>query len=457
MKVLVIGGGGREHALVWKLAQSPHVDAVYVAPGNSGTANEPKCHNIDIVATDIENIELLIDFAKNNSITYTLVGPEAPLCLGIVDKFLQHNLKIWGPTQYCAQLESSKAFAKAFMIEHHIPTAKFAVFTDEHNAKNHLIEHFSQHTPQISQHIVIKADGLASGKGVLVTDSLDEANRFIDSIFISNKFGGTTETGNKVVIEEFLAGVEASFIVMIDGTNILTMASSQDHKRLLEGDKGQNTGGMGAYSPTPIITDAIHSRVIKEIIQPVIDGMAASGHRYTGFLYAGLMIDPRGNPKTLEFNCRMGDPETQPIMMRLESDFSQIVLAGIEGQLDTIAMHIKWNPKYAIGVVLATAGYPDNPRLGDVVHGLDNNSDINSNSSNYNINNTKSHKEIKVFHAGAKKDNHGNIVTSGGRALCVVALDDKLVQAKDKVYAAINNITFDGMQYRTDIGYQIPN
>lgn len=431
MNILVIGSGGREHAIAWKLAQSPQVAKVFVAPGNGGTSTEPKCQNVEIATT---NIDQLIDFAKNNSVTFTVVGPEAPLSLGIVDKFLQHNLKIWGPTQYCAQLESSKAFAKDFMVKHNIPTAKFAVFTNYAAAKNYLQQ---QPLP-----IVIKADGLASGKGVLVAESLDAADAFIDSIFTNNKFGAA---GSKVVIEEFLAGTEASFIVMIDGTNVLAMASSQDHKRLFNGDMGPNTGGMGAYSPTPIVTDAIHTRVIQEIIQPVINGMEQSGHKYTGFLYAGLMIDAKGNPKTLEFNCRMGDPETQPIMIRLESDFADIILAGINGKLDTVKA--TWKHKYAIGVVLATSGYPDDPRLGDTVFGLTDGKCIEKCAT--------SAEQVKVFHAGTKLDSNGNIITAGGRSLCVVALDDNLASAKTKVYNAINNIKFEGMQYRTDIGYQV--
>src|SRR5579863_6574671 len=329
MNILVIGSGGREHALAWKLAKSPKVDHVYVAPGNGGTASENKISNLSI--TDIPQ---LIQFAKENKIVYTLVGPEAPLANGIVDEFRAHGLKIWGPTKFCAQLESSKVFAKEFMLKHNIPTAKYAVFDNEQAAREYLI---SQSIP-----IVIKADGLAAGKGVLVAQTMHDAADFVNEIFNHNKFGNA---GSKVVIEEFLDGIEASFIVMIDANgNILPMASSQDHKRLLNNDQGPNTGGMGAYSPAPIVTDAIHQKVIKEIIQPVIDGMRDEGHNYSGFLYAGLMIDKNNQVKTLEFNCRFGDPETQPVICRLDSDLFELILAGIDGQLNQITA--KWTDKF---------------------------------------------------------------------------------------------------------------
>jgi len=418
--VLVIGSGGREHALAWKLAKSPKVDHVYVAPGNGGTASENKISNLAI--TDIPQ---LIQFAKDNEITFTLVGPEAPLANGIVDEFRNHGLKIWGPTKFCAQLESSKVFAKEFMLKYNIPTAKYAVFDNGQEALEYLA---SQSAP-----IVIKADGLAAGKGVLVAGTMTDAVDFIDDIFNHNKFGGA---GSKVVIEEFLDGEEASFIVMIDANgNILPMASSQDHKRLLNNDMGPNTGGMGAYSPAPIVTEVIHQRVIKEIIQPVIDGMRSVGHNYSGFLYAGLMIDKNNKIKTLEFNCRFGDPETQPIISRLENDLFELIEAGINGNLDKVTA--KWADQFAIGVVLAAEGYPDAPRKNDIISGLGK---------------IKSMQDIYVFHAGTKK-NSNEVYTDGGRVLCVVGLDKDLKLAQEKVYAAIKEITFKGMQYRTDIGH----
>ena len=413
--ILVIGSGGREHALAWKLAWSKKVATVFVAPGNVGTSLEAKIKNIPITDT-----KELITFAKQNNISFTLVGPEAPLAAGIVDEFRANNLKIWGPTKYCSKLESSKAYAKDFMIKNNIPTAKYAIFTDGNLAKNYL--------KQQSLPIVIKADGLAAGKGVLVANEILEALDFIDDIFSNNKFGSA---GNKVVIEECLFGTEASFIVMIDGKNILPMASSQYHKILLDDDKGPNTGGMGAFSPSPIVDQKLHDRVIKEIIQPVIDGMNKEGHEYTGFLYAGLMVDKDGNPKTLEFNCRFGDPETQTIMLRLESDLSDLIEAGINKKLDTI--NAIWSDKFAIGVVLASSGYPDSPQKDDIIVGLENITD-----------------DIKVFHSGTNiKDN--KLYTAGGRVLCVVALDDTIGLTQQKVYKAIKEINYKGMQYRHDI------
>jgi phosphoribosylamine--glycine ligase len=413
---LVIGSGGREHALAWKLAAPPKVGTVFVAPGNAGTSLEPKLKNVPI--TDIKE---LIKFALENDICFTLVGPEAPLALGIVDEFRRHNLKIWGPTQYCAQLESSKSFAKDFMIKHNIPTAKYQTFSDGKLAREYLA---NQTLP-----IVIKADGLAAGKGVLVAQTMDSALSFIDDIFANNKFGNA---GSKAVIEECLIGTEASFIVMIDGKNILPMASSQDHKRLLNNDEGPNTGGMGAFSPSPIVDKKLHDRVIKEIIQPVIDGMKNAGHEYSGFLYAGLMVDSKGNPKTLEFNCRFGDPETQPIMLRLESDLVDLIEAGLEQKLDTI--DAVWSNKFAIGVVLASSGYPDSPQKDDIISGLGNIA-----------------SDIKVFHSGTSiKEN--KIYTAGGRVLCVVGMDDSIALTQQKVYQSINEIKYNGMQYRTDIG-----
>lgn len=417
--ILVIGGGGREHALAWKLASSPQVRMVYVAPGNAGTAIEPKISNLAI--TDIAG---LIQFAQENEIYFTVVGPEAPLAEGIVDEFNAHGLKIWGPTKFCAQLESSKVFAKKFMHKYNIPTAKYAVFADALSAYAYLA---TQTLP-----IVIKADGLASGKGVLVAQTLQGANAFIDEIFNQNKFGSA---GSRVIIEEFLDGVEASFIVMIDGqNNILPMASSQDHKRLLDNDYGPNTGGMGAYSPAPIVDDAIHQQVIKNIIQPAVDGMHKEAHSYTGFLYAGLMIDKSGNVRTLEFNCRFGDPETQPIMSRLDSDLFTLIEAGINGNLDKVS--ISWRKQFAVGVVLATAGYPNAPIKNDIIEGLDE---------------VKNLSDIKVFHASTTANNN-DIYTSGGRVLCVVGWAMDLTQAQKKVYSAIKMIKFNGMQYRSDIG-----
>lgn len=420
MNVLVIGNGGREHALAWKLAKSAKVHHVYVAPGNGGTASENKISNLAI--TDIPQ---LIQFAKDNEISFTLVGPEIPLANGVVDEFRKHGLKIWGPTKFCARLESSKVYSKEFMLKYNIPTAKYAVFDNGQESCEYLA---SQAIP-----IVIKADGLAAGKGVLVAQTMSEAVDFINDIFNHNKFGSA---GSKVVIEEFLDGVEASFIVMIDANgNILPMASSQDHKRLLNNDQGPNTGGMGAYSPAPIVTDAIHQIVIKEIIQPVIDGMRNEGHNYTGFLYAGLMIDKNNQIKTLEFNCRFGDPETQPVISRLDSDLSQLLEAGIDGNLDKVTA--KWTDQFAIGVVLAAEGYPDAPRKNDIISGLDK---------------VKSMPDIYVFHAGTKQDGN-EIYTDGGRVLCVVGLDKDLKLAQEKVYAAIKMIEFKGMQYRNDIGH----
>jgi phosphoribosylamine--glycine ligase len=418
-KVLVIGNGGREHALAWKLAKSPKVNHVYVAPGNGGTATANKISNLSLT-----NISELIKFAEDNQIAFTVVGPEAPLAAGIVDEFRKHGLKIWGPSRFCAQLESSKAFAKEFMLKHNIPTAKYVVFDNGLQALEYLQ---SQSLP-----IVIKADGLAAGKGVLVATSMPEAINFINDIFSHNKFG---YAGSKVVIEEFLDGIEASFIVMIDNNgNTLPMASSQDHKRLLNQDMGPNTGGMGAYSPAPIVSEAIHQQVIKEIIQPVIDGMSNAGHSYSGFLYAGLMIDKNSQVKTLEFNCRFGDPETQPVISRLESDLFELIAAGIDGRLDQI--EAKWAEQFAIGVVLASEGYPDTPRKNDIISGLDK------------VNDTP---DVEVFHAGTKVEGD-TLYTDGGRVLCVVGLDTDFRIAQKKAYDAIGLISFNGMQYRTDIG-----
>lgn len=354
MKILVIGCGGREHAIAWKLTQSQKVEQVFVAPGNPGTFLEPKIQNVEL-----SQIKQLIDFAKTNNIDFTIVGPEAPLAEGIVDEFRAHKLKIWGPNQYAAQLETSKAFAKDFMAKYNIPTAKYQVFTNGQDAHNYLL---TQKLP-----IVIKADGLAAGKGVLVATSTTDAANFINDIFSHNKFGNA---GNKVVIEEFVSGVEASFIVMIDGKNILALATSQDHKRLLDNDEGPNTGGMGAYSPAPIVNETLHQKIIERAIQPVIDGMNQEGCIYTGFLYAGLMIDEKNHDfKVLEYNCRLGDPETQPIMLRLKSDLADMIDAGLNQQLDQI--RADWEDKFALGVVLACFGYPEHPRKDDIITGLD--------------------------------------------------------------------------------------
>jgi len=418
MKLLVVGSGGREHALAWKLAQSPRVQVVYVAPGNGGTAQDERLCNVDIT-----DPAALADFAEKEQVTLTVVGPEGPLAAGIVNLFRSRGLKIFGPTKEAAQLESSKDFAKAFMQRHAIPTAEYATFTDIAAAHAYL--------DQKGAPIVIKADGLAAGKGVVVATTPEEAHAAVDSMLADNKLG---DAGARVVIEEFLDGEEASFIVMVDGKHVLALASSQDHKRLLDGDKGPNTGGMGAYSPAPIVTPQLHARVMREIILPTVRGMEMEGIRYTGFLYAGLMIDAHGNPKTLEFNCRMGDPETQPIMARLKGDFSKVIELAIAGTLATA--EIEWDRRTALGVVLAAHNYPDTPRKGDRI------SDIPPETA-----------EAVTFHAGTTLEN-GKLVTSGGRVLCVVGLSDSVRGAQSVVYDTINQIEFDGMQYRRDIGHR---
>ncbi|MGX7002590.1 phosphoribosylamine--glycine ligase [Caballeronia sp. KNU42] len=421
MKLLVVGSGGREHALAWKLAQSPRVQMVYVAPGNGGTAQDERLLNVDIT-----DPAALADFAEKEQIALTVVGPEGPLAAGIVNLFRSRGLKIFGPTREAAQLESSKDFAKAFMKRHAIPTAEYETFTDIAAAHAYLD---AKGAP-----IVIKADGLAAGKGVVVATTLEEAHAAVDSMLADNKLG---DAGARVVIEEFLDGEEASFIVMVDGKHVLALASSQDHKRLLDGDKGPNTGGMGAYSPAPIVTPQLHARVMREIILPTVRGMEQEGIRYTGFLYAGLMIDAHGNPKTLEFNCRMGDPETQPIMARLKGDFSKVVELAIAGTLATA--EIEWDRRTALGVVLAAHNYPDTPRKGDRISGI-----------------PPETPEAVTFHAGTTLEN-GKLSTSGGRVLCVVGLSDSVRGAQSVVYDTINQITFDGMQYRRDIGYRALN
>jgi len=418
MKILVVGNGGREHALAWRLAQGAKVQKVYVAPGNAGTALEEGVENIALTA-----IPDLIAFVKREDIYMTVVGPEAPLAAGIVDAFRAQGLKIFGPTQAAAQLESSKDFAKRFMTRHQIPTAFFETFSDITAARAYVEKHGAP--------IVVKADGLAAGKGVVVAMSKQEAFDAIDMMLSDNKLG---DAGARVVIEEFLAGEEASFIVMADGKNVLAMATSQDHKRLLDGDNGPNTGGMGAYSPAPVVTPDIHARVLREVIQPVMRGMEAEGITYTGFLYAGLMISPDGGLKVLEFNCRMGDPETQPIMLRLKSDFAEIVEHAIAGTLNQI--EAEWDRRTALGVVLAAANYPETPRKGDVISGL-----------------PKQLEDAHVFHAGTILQN-GKIVTNGGRVLCVVALGDMVKVAQKRAYEFADALHFDGCQMRRDIGYR---
>jgi phosphoribosylamine---glycine ligase len=421
MKVMVVGSGGREHALAWKLAQSPRVTAVYVAPGNGGTARQERVHNVDIT-----DLDALADFAEREQIAFTVVGPEAPLAAGIVNRFRARGLKIFGPTKEAAQLESSKDFAKAFMKRHNIPTAEYETFADAASAHAYID---AKGAP-----IVIKADGLAAGKGVVVAQTLDEAHAAVDMMLADNKLG---DAGARVVIEECLSGEEASFIVMVDGQHVLALASSQDHKRLLDRDQGPNTGGMGAYSPAPIVTPQLHARVMREIIVPAVRGMEREGIRYTGFLYAGLMIDAQGNPKTLEFNCRMGDPETQPIMARLKGDFAKVVEQAIAGTLDTV--DLEWDRRTALGVVLAAHNYPDAPRKGDRIDGIPGETDT-----------------AVTFHAGTAVAD-GKLVTSGGRVLCVVGLADSVRGAQSIVYETINHIQFDGMQFRRDIGHRALN
>ncbi|MDI1309065.1 MAG: phosphoribosylamine--glycine ligase [Methylotenera sp.] len=418
MKVMVIGSGGREHALAWKIAQNKEVSRVYVAPGNAGTALNP-----DMINVPISSVQDLLEFAQKEQIQLTVVGPEAPLSQGVVDVFRANGLKIFGPTKAAAQLESSKDFAKAFMVRHNIPTAAYATFTDAKLAHDYVT---AQGAP-----IVIKADGLAAGKGVVVAMSNDEAHAAIDAMLSDNKLGSA---GARVVIEEFLTGEEASFIVMVDGKNILALATSQDHKRLQDGDQGPNTGGMGAYSPAPVVTPEIHAKVMREIIRPTVEGMMKDGIPYTGFLYAGLMISPDGGVKTLEFNCRMGDPETQPIMLRLKSDFVALAEHAVNGTLDQA--ETEWDRRTALGVVMASANYPDTPRLGDEITGL-----------------PKNLVDAHVFHAGTTlKD--GKVLTSGGRVLCVTALGETVKFAQQQAYKIIDDIKFNGAQYRKDIGYR---
>jgi phosphoribosylamine--glycine ligase len=418
MKILVVGSGGREHALAWKLAQSERIQMVYVAPGNGGTARD-----IRLVNVELSDPAQLADFVQKENIGLTVVGPEIPLAAGIVDLFRARGLKIFGPTREAAQLESSKDFAKAFMQRHGIPTANYQSFTDPELAHAYV--------DQEGAPIVIKADGLAAGKGVVVAMSLDEAHAAVDHMLADNRFG---DAGARIVIEEFLAGEEASFIVMCDGKNVLPLATSQDHKRLKDQDEGPNTGGMGAYSPAPIVTPAMHARVMREIINPTIAGMAKDGIVFTGFLYAGLMIDDKGNPRTLEFNCRMGDPETQPIMARLKSDLVGVMEHACNGTLDQV--ELEWDRRTAVGVVLAAAGYPDSPRKGDVIDGI-----------------PAETPECVTFHAGTTQV-QGKLQTSGGRVLCVVGLGDSVRMAQKQAYETVDQIHFNGAQLRRDIGWR---
>jgi len=418
MNLLVIGGGGREHALAWRLAQSPRVSRVYVAPGNAGTAQEDGLYNVAAAS-----IDELLDFAKRETVALTVVGPEAPLAAGVVDAFRAAGLRIFGPTRRAAQLESSKDFAKRFMVEHRIPTARHETFDDPRAAHAYVD---AQGAP-----IVIKADGLAAGKGVVVAMALDDAHRAIDFMLTDNRMG---TAGARVVIEEFVEGEEASFIVMVDGHHILPLATSQDHKRLLDGDLGPNTGGMGAYSPAPVLTPALHARAMREVIQPVVTGMQAAGEPYTGFLYAGLMITPKGELRTLEFNCRMGDPETQPIMMRLKSDLHTLIDHAVNGTLDRV--QAEWDRRVALGVVMAAHGYPDDPRKGDAITGMPRDED-----------------DVHVFHAGTT-ERDGAVVTNGGRVLCVTALGDTVRVAQRRAYEIAEQIRFEGRQMRRDIGFR---
>ena len=422
MKVLIVGNGGREHALAWKMAQSPKVQQVYVAPGNGGTARDKTLINVPIT-----DVLALRQWAEDNHIVLTVVGPEAPLAAGVVDEFRAHNLRIFGPTQAAAQLESSKAFSKAFMARHQIPTAEFDTFTDPVAAHAYV--------DRMGAPIVVKADGLAAGKGVVVAMTLAEAHEAVDFMLVDNTLGVAHNAGGaRVVIEEFLQGEEASFIVLCDGKNVTALATSQDHKRLLDGDEGPNPGGMGAYSPAPVVTAEVHARAMREVILPTIRGMEKDGIPYTGFLYAGLMIDAQGKPKTLEFNCRMGDPETQPIMMRLKTDLFDVMMAATAEGLDKV--ELDWDRRVALGVVMAASGYPMHPRKGDAITGLPADS-----------------LDAMVFHAGTTAQD-GQTVTSGGRVLCVTALADSVKQAQQKAYELAQGIHFDGMQYRRDIGYR---
>ena len=430
MNILVIGTGGREHALAWQCAKDSKVTTVFVANGNAGTALEPKLKNIDL---NVKDHQAVIKFCQDNDIAFVLVGPEAPLVAGMVDDLQQAGIKAWGPTAYCAQLEGSKAFAKDFMIKHHIPTAKYHTFSDAQQAISYVK---AEGAP-----IVIKADGLAAGKGVIVAMTENEAIDAINDMLSGNKFG---DAGSRVVIEQFLQGEEASFICMIDGNHILPMATSQDHKRIGEGDTGLNTGGMGAYSPAPVVTQDVHDKVMARVIQPVVDAMNANGTPYAGFLYAGLMIDDNNDPYVIEFNCRFGDPETQPIMMRLKGSMVDLIEAGLAGNLPATTA---WDERPALGIVLASKGYPESSSNGDIIHGLP------TLDSQYYQNDI----DVKVFHAGTKANERGEIATNGGRVVCVTALGDDILDAQTKALAVCGAISFDGMQYRRDIGWRAIN
>jgi phosphoribosylamine--glycine ligase len=421
MKVLVIGSGGREHALAWKAAQSKLVKEVIVAPGNPGTALESKTHNVDIKVSDIKG---LADFAEREHVSLTIVGPEAPLVDGVVDEFTSRGLKIFGPTRYAAQLEGSKSFTKDFLARHNIPTAKYKTFTEVDPAVEYIRE--------LGAPIVVKADGLAAGKGVIVALEEQEAIDAVRDMLSGNAFGAA---GSRVVIEEFLSGEEASFIVMVDGEHVLPMATSQDHKRVGDGDTGLNTGGMGAYSPAPVVTPEVHRRIMDQIIYPTVKGMSDEGHPYTGFLYAGLMIDDAGNPRVIEFNCRFGDPETQPVMMRMKSDLAELCLAAVEGKLDTV--ECVYDPRPAVGVVLAAEGYPQSPRKGDEITKLP----------------AKNSKDAMIFHAGTAISD-GKLVTNGGRVLCATALGSSVKDAQRKAYYLASQVSWNGMFFRHDIGYR---
>ena len=422
MKILVIGSGGREHALAWKLVQSPKVQTVYVAPGNGGTALDKRLHNLAIT-----DFAALADFVQSEKIALTVVGPEAPLAAGVVDLFRERGLRVFGPTRAAAQLESSKAFAKSFMRRHQIPTAAYETFSDAVAAHAYVD---AKGAP-----IVIKADGLAAGKGVVVATTLAQAHEAIDWMLLDNKLGVQHNVGGaRVVIEDFLEGEEASFIVLCDGRNVLSLATSQDHKRLLDHDEGPNTGGMGAYSPAPVVTPNVHAKVMHEIITPTINGMAKEGNPFTGFLYAGLMIDSHGDPRTVEFNCRLGDPETQPIMMRLKSDLFDVLMHATEGTLDQV--ELQWDRRTALGVVMAAAGYPLDPRKGDAISGL-----------------PAEAPDAMVFHAGTTLRGT-ELLAAGGRVLCVTVLGDSVKQAQHRAYEVLEGIHFDGAQYRRDIGYR---
>ena len=420
MNVLIIGNGGREHALAWKVAQFARVNHVYVAPGNAGTALEHKVSNVSIA---VDDVPALVKFATDNKIELTIVGPEAPLVIGVVDAFQAAGLRCFGPSKLCARLEGSKAFTKDFLKANRIPTAAYATFTKDNFDEQWVL---TQRAP-----LVVKADGLAAGKGVIICATQQEAVQAVKDMF-AGQFG---KAGSLVVVEEFLEGEEASFIVMVDGKHVLPMATSQDHKRLLDNDQGPNTGGMGAYSPAPVVTQEIHNRIMREVIEPTVQGMIAMGTPYTGFLYAGVMVAPDGTPNVLEFNCRFGDPETQPIMMRLNSDLTALCEAALDGKLDQV--NVQWSPQAALGIVLAAGNYPDTPRKGDVIHGLESAATLPG----------------KIFHAGTQL-NDNEVVTNGGRVLCAVGLGNTVKAAQQQAYALADSIKWQGLQYRRDIGYR---